>query len=72
MSKTTTTICDQCHNDINKEVSWPPVFNQCWTVKFVSETSGYLNQEMHFCTFDHMMDYLKEAHTRQDEVPKDE
>ena len=72
MSKVTTTVCDQCHDDINKEVSWPPLFEQCWTVKFEAINSEYLNQEMHFCTFEHMMNYLKDSENKRNDTPKDE
>ncbi len=48
MTITIITVCDQCQNTIDKYIG-------IWTISF--ESSG-INHIMHFCSFDHMRDYL--------------
>jgi len=58
MTRTTKTTCDHCNKEILSQPMWPPKFAQSWTVIYECPNSEYLNQEMHFCIFECMMDYL--------------
>jgi|GEM_PF-3091999 hypothetical protein len=58
-------ICDECNNKIQeKNEEWIPKVLQKWTVDYESVGSPSLNNTMHFCSFEHMLEYLNKAHEK--------
>ena len=65
MTQISYAVCDECNNKIQEtcEELMPKILEK-WTINYESITSPYLNNDMHFCSFAHMLEYLNKANEK--------